>query len=199
MEIDDEVEAPIVGTVTETVHENKRPKSHSHTHTSSTNDQPTVITQTSAQIPTIITGQSQMGNAELEMEDWEVAPGRMKDDSSNSKFTHFSSTHILTFVDIAFSNSYLTSNHPVTVSEDVSFNVTVLKPGHSSHWNVEDGKLRTCSVAAGKVRVTMGENTFHLGPNGMFVIRPGQACKVENRLYLDSVVHCTTIGDFSLQ
>jgi len=199
MEIDDEVEAPIVGTVTETVHGNKRPKSRFYTHTSNTKDQPTVITQTSAQTHTITTGQSQTGNAELEMEDWEVAPGRMKDDSSNSKFMHFSSTHILTFADIAFSNSYLTSNHPVTVSEDVSFNVTVLKPGHSSHWNVEDDKLRTCSVAAGKVRVTMDDNTFQLGPNGMFVIRPGQTCKVENRLYLDSVVHCTTIGDFSLQ
>lgn len=204
MEIDDEIEEPIVGTVTETVHENKRPNRHSSTHTK---DQPAVSTRKLRQSspiitndhPTVISGQSQLGNAELEMEDWEVAPGRMKDDSSNSKFTHFSSTHILTFVDIAFSNSYLTSNHPVTVSEDVSFNVIVLKPGHSSPWNVEDNKLRTCSVAAGKVRVTMGENTFHLGPNGMFVIRPGQACKVENRLYLDSVVHCTTIGDFSLQ
>ncbi|KAJ4135164.1 hypothetical protein NW768_004782 [Fusarium equiseti] len=184
MEIDDEVEAPIVGTVTETVFQHKRPKTDFYKHTSNTKGQPTAITQTSAQTPTTITGQSQMGNAELEMEDWEVAPGRMKDDSSNN---------------IAFSNSYLTSNHPVTVSEDVSFNVTVLKPGHSSHWNVEDDKLRTCSVAAGKVRVTIDENTFQLGPNGMFVIRPGQACKVENRLYLDSVVHCTTIGDFSLQ
>ncbi|KAJ4015866.1 hypothetical protein NW752_006795 [Fusarium irregulare] len=184
-----EVEAPIVGTVTETVYQNKRPKSDFYKHTK---DQPAVAIEKHGQSstvatndhPTVMSGQSQMGNAELEMEDWEVAPGRMKDDSSNN---------------IAFSNSYLTSNHPVTVSEDVSFNVIVLKPGHSSPWTVEDNKLRTCSVAAGKVRVTMGENTFHLGPNGMFVIRPGQACKVENRLYLDSVVHCTTIGDFSLQ
>jgi mannose-6-phosphate isomerase-like protein (cupin superfamily) len=75
----------------------------------------------------------------------------------------------------------------------------VLKPGSANHWTVEDDKLRTCSVASGKVRVTMNEKTFNLGPNGMFVVRPGQTCKVENRLYIDSVVHCTTIGDFSLQ
>lgn len=75
----------------------------------------------------------------------------------------------------------------------------VIKPGSASHWSVEDDKLRTCSVAAGKVRVTMGEKTFQLGPNGMFVVRPGQACKVENRLYVDSVIHCTTIDNFSLQ
>ncbi|KAF4446222.1 Protein SERAC1 [Fusarium austroafricanum] len=118
----------------------------------------------------------QMGG-EFEMEDWEIAPGRMTDDSSDN---------------IAFSNSYLTSGQPVTVSEDVRFNVIVLKPGSSKHWNVEDDKLRTCSVASGKVRVKMGEKTFNLGPNGMFVVRPGQACKVENRLYLDSVVHTET-------
>ncbi|KAF4336470.1 hypothetical protein FBEOM_9678 [Fusarium beomiforme] len=133
----------------------------------------------------IISAPGQMGGVELEMEDWEVAPGRMTDESSSDN--------------IAFSNSYLTSGQPVTVSEDVSFNVMVLKPGSANHWTVEDDKLRTCSVASGKIRVTMNDKTFNLGPNGLFVVRPGQTCKVENRLYVDSVVHCTTIEDFSLQ
>ncbi|KAG7410668.1 hypothetical protein Forpe1208_v009853 [Fusarium oxysporum f. sp. rapae] len=131
-----------------------------------------------------IMGRPEMG-VELEMEDWEVAPGRIKDESSSDN--------------VAYSNSYLTSGQPVTVSEDVSFNVMVLKPGSANHWAVEDDILRTCSVASGKVRITMNEKTFNLGPNGMFVVRPGQTCKVENRLYIDSVVHCTIIGDFSLQ
>ncbi|KAF5668108.1 hypothetical protein FHETE_5374 [Fusarium heterosporum] len=120
---------------------------------------------------TDIVGRPGQVGVELEMEDWEVAPGRMKDDSEN----------------IAFSNSYLTSGQPVTVSEDVSFNVILLKPGSASHWNVEQDKLRTCSIAAGKVRVTMGEKAFQMGPNGMFIVRPGQSCKVENRLYIDSL------------
>jgi mannose-6-phosphate isomerase-like protein (cupin superfamily) len=106
---------------------------------------------------------------------------------------------MLTSLDIAFSNSYLTSGRPVTVSEDISFNVIVIKPGTIRHWNVEDDKLRTCSVVAGKVRITMGKQTFQMGPNGMFVVRPGQACKVENLLYIDATIHCTTIGDFALQ
>ncbi|KAF9771547.1 hypothetical protein IL306_010810 [Fusarium sp. DS 682] len=148
---------------------------------SSGNDSLTMRDQTAV---SIISTPGQMGGVELEMEDWEVAPGRMKDESSDN---------------IAFSNSYLTSGQPVTVSEDVSFNVMVLKPGSANHWTVEDDKLRTCSVASGKVRVTMNDKTFNLGPNGMFVVRPGQTCKAENRLYVDSVVHCTTIGDFSLQ
>ncbi|OBS20130.1 hypothetical protein FPOA_11852 [Fusarium poae] len=146
------------------------------------------VTETTTQPATGIPSRpDQVGGVELEMEDWEIAPGRMKDSSSSDN--------------VAFSNSYLTSGQPVTVSEDVSFNVIVLKPGSSSHWKVEDAKLRTCSVAAGKVVVTIGdqEQTFNLGPNGVFIVRPGQACKVTNRLYLDSVLHCTTINDFALQ
>ncbi|KAM0293230.1 hypothetical protein ACHAO9_001951 [Fusarium lateritium] len=175
VDIEEVVEEPIE--TVETVQEPKRTRRRSSIHnaTVTMRDQSTVG---------IVGGSSQVGGAELEMEDWEVAPGRMKDDSSEN---------------IAFSNSYLTSGQPVTVSEDISFNVIILKPGSASHWKVEDDKMRTCSVAAGKVRVTMGEQTFQIGPNGMFVVRPGQACKVENRLYLDSVVHCTTMGDFSLQ
>ncbi|KAF7550346.1 hypothetical protein G7Z17_g5772 [Cylindrodendrum hubeiense] len=126
----------------------------------------------------------QLSGLVLEMEQWEVAPGRMTDESSQN---------------IAFSNSYLTHGQPVAVSEDISFNVLVIKPGSSNHWPVEENKLRTVSVAAGKVGVTMNEQTFQLGPNGMFVVRPGQTCKVDNRLYVDSVVHCTTIADFGLQ
>lgn len=192
IDVQEEME-PIEGTVTETVHETKKPKRRSvyMPMDDAMGEQSTVG---------IPSGPGQMGSVELEMEDWEVAPGRMKDkSSSDSEFSHFFSVYLLTSPDIAFSNSYLTSGQPVTVSEDVAFNVIVLKPGTSSHWKVEDDKLRTCSVAAGKIRITMGEQTFHLGPNGMFVVRPGQACKVENRLYLDSVVHCTTISDFSLQ
>ncbi|CAM1507854.1 Fc.00g047020.m01.CDS01 [Cosmosporella sp. VM-42] len=128
---------------------------------------------------------TQLSGVDLEMEEWEVAPGRMKNDDSSEN--------------IAFSNSYLTSGQPITVSDDISFNVLVIKPGSFSHWDVEDDKLRTCSIGSGKVKVTMGEKVFQLGRNGMFVVRPGQTCKIENRLYVDSVVHCTTIADFELQ
>ncbi|KAL6922796.1 hypothetical protein ACHAPO_008304 [Fusarium lateritium] len=173
VDAEEQPEAPTVGTVTESIRETKRPERSPSTPTS-------VDTMRE---------QSAAGNQSLslQMEDWEVAPGRMKDNSSSDS--------------IAFSNSYLTSGQPITVSQDVSFNVIILKPGNSSHWKVEDDKLRTCSVAAGKLSVTIGEQeqTFNLGPNGMFVVRPGQACRVTNRLYVDAVVHCTTLSDFALQ
>ncbi|KAH7145900.1 hypothetical protein B0J13DRAFT_554508 [Dactylonectria estremocensis] len=147
---------------------------------------------------------SQTSGPVLEMEDWEVAPGRMTNESSSeSEFPHCAqSSDVLGInarLDIAFSNSYLTSGQPIPVSEDISFNVITIKPGSSKHWVVERNKLRTVSVAAGKVKVTVDEKSFQLGPNGMFIVRPGQTCKVDNRLYIDSVVHCTTIEDFELQ
>lgn len=76
MDVDeDEFEGPIVGTVTETINEAKRPKRSQSAHT-----------------PVEATGEvlgrpNPMGETELEMEDWEIAPGRMKDSSSDSKFT----------------------------------------------------------------------------------------------------------------
>lgn len=96
---------------------------------------------------------------------------------------------------MAFSNSYLTTNQAVSVSEDISFNVIVIKPGNSHKWTAEPEKVRICSLATGKLKVKM-ENTdpFQIGPNGMFKLKPGVACTVENRLYIDVVVHVTSVA-----
>ncbi|KAL7893843.1 hypothetical protein HDV63DRAFT_102953 [Trichoderma sp. SZMC 28014] len=124
---------------------------------------------------------AQMEEAE-EMEDWEVAPGTIKDEVTN--------------MNIGFSNAYMSDQHTVTISPGVSFNVVVLQPGRSHHWPVVTSMVRTCSVSGGKISVKMGDNeTFKLGPNGVVVIRPGQDCTVSNRLYTDAVLHCTTFED----
>ncbi|KAK1965343.1 hypothetical protein LY78DRAFT_637730 [Colletotrichum sublineola] len=119
----------------------------------------------------------------LEMEDWEVAPGRLRDERYGLPSN------------VAFSNSYLTTNQAVTVSEDISFNVIVIKPGDSHHWPAEADKVRICSLATGKVKVKL-DNTelFQMGPNGMFKLKPEMTCTVENRLYVDAVVHVTTVS-----
>ncbi|KAL2754769.1 hypothetical protein ACRALDRAFT_1077033 [Sodiomyces alcalophilus JCM 7366] len=120
----------------------------------------------------------------LEMEDWEIAPGRIRDEAEPAHDN------------IAFSNSYLTSNRAIPVSNDVSFNVVVLKPGSSTQFAAEEEKMRLCSLATGKVRVRMDAvEDFVIGPNGMFKVRPGVACSVQNRLYIDAVIHVTTIAD----
>ncbi|EFQ34898.1 hypothetical protein CGRA01v4_04183 [Colletotrichum graminicola] len=124
-----------------------------------------------------------MPSNSLEMEDWEVAPGRLRDERSESP------------TNVAFSNSYLTTNQAVTVSEDISFNVIVVKPGDSHYWSADADKVRICSLAMGKLKVKL-DNTepFQMGPNGMFKLKRGMACTVENRLYVDAVVHVTTVS-----
>ncbi|KAL6805705.1 hypothetical protein J3E68DRAFT_421954 [Trichoderma sp. SZMC 28012] len=117
-----------------------------------------------------------------EMEDWEIAPGTMKDETTNTN--------------VGFSNAYMSNQHPITIAPGLSFNVLILKPGHTHHWPIEATKVRTCSVASGKISVKMGnDQVFKLGPNGLVVIRPGQSCMVVNRLYSDAILHCTTLDD----
>ncbi|EHK25927.1 uncharacterized protein TRIVIDRAFT_112183, partial [Trichoderma virens Gv29-8] len=98
-----------------------------------------------------------------EMEDWEIAPGTMKDEKTN--------------MNVGFSNAYMSNQHPITISPGLSFNVLIIKPGHTHHWPIEATKVRTCSVASGKISVKMGnDQAFKLGPNGLVVIRSGQSC-----------------------
>ncbi|KAH8176970.1 Cupin, RmlC-type [Sarocladium implicatum] len=123
--------------------------------------------------------------AQLEMEDWEFAPGRVTNDKEPAG-------------NVAFSNSYLTSREPVAVSDDISFNVAVISSGSTIHLSVEDSKLRTCSVATGKVRVKIGNTEFKIGPHGMFKVMPGEDCKVENRHYMDAYIHCTTVDNYEV-
>ncbi|MBE3045666.1 hypothetical protein IMZ48_24590 [Candidatus Bathyarchaeota archaeon] len=100
-------------------------------------------------------------------------------------------------LDIAFSNAYLFSNAAVPVMEGVGFNVITIKPG-GSHKFRADQSLRLCSLAAGKLSVKMMvqdgcESGFSIGPNGMFRVLPGTVASVMNRLYLDAVLHVSTV------
>ena len=99
-------------------------------------------------------------------------------------------------LDIAFSNAYLFSNAAVPVMEGVGFNVITLKPG-GSHKFPADQSLRLYSLAAGKLSVKLvhegDESGFRIGPNGMFRVLPGTVASVMNRLYIDSVLHVSTV------
>ncbi|KAK0383800.1 hypothetical protein NLU13_9711 [Sarocladium strictum] len=85
----------------------------------------------------------ELSGNQLEMEDWEFAPGRLMTRQEPAQ-------------NVAFSNSYLTSREPVVISDDISFNVAILSSGSTVHFSVEESKIRTCSVAAGKVKVKIG-------------------------------------------
>lgn len=151
-------------------------------------------------------GPSMVGNEVpadmLEMEDWEVAPGRVRDErsaspTSKSAFPWAQSILTDSSTDVAFSNAYLTSNQAVSVSEDIAFNVIVVKPGGTHRWTEDHDKVRICSLAGGKLSVKLDKTEpFQIGPNGMFKVKPGTACSVENRMYVDAVIHVTSVAQY---
>lgn len=98
--------------------------------------------------------------------------------------------------DIAFSNAYLSSNAAVPIMGGVGFNVINLKPGGSHKFPAQQS-LRLCSLATGKLSVKVeqegGDAGFQIGPNGMFRVLPGAAASVRNRVYIDAVLHVTTV------
>ncbi|KAF3055748.1 hypothetical protein GL218_06846 [Daldinia childiae] len=122
----------------------------------------------------------------LELETWEIAPGRIRDEQSEA-------------VDnFAFSNSYLAQNQAIRIGRDVSFQVITIKPGTVHFWGSNANKLRLCSVASGKLQVSIHGQDFSMGPNGMIRIRPGVECTATNKLYIDATVHVTTVpGDLN--
>ncbi|KAK9792801.1 hypothetical protein SCARD494_06669 [Seiridium cardinale] len=115
----------------------------------------------------------------LPMEDWEIAPGRIRHNSENS------------LENVAFSAAYLAHGEPVSIGPGVGFHVLVVKPGTSHRFEPIASRLRLCSIAGGKVRVKTVDQEFHLGPNGMFQVKPDTSCVVDNRLYGNATIHVT--------
>lgn len=139
----------------------------------------------------------------LEMEDWEIAPGRIREegaDHMNSKLEIYLPLRCSPAdgqtLDIAFSKSYLENNQSIPVAADVSFRVDTIKSGHKLEFEATTSKTRYCSVACGKVRVSVaGQPEFVIGPHGVFKIKPGVKAWAQNRLYIDSVVHVVSVED----
>ncbi|KAK3307314.1 uncharacterized protein B0T15DRAFT_529880 [Chaetomium strumarium] len=131
-------------------------------------------------------GNFQAPDGLLEMEDWEVAPGRIRETSAAGPET------------IAFSKPYLSTSLAVPVCDDVAFRIDTISPGSDLSFAPDPNKTLLCSVAVGKVRVKVGtEAEFVVGPHGMFKIKAGTACNVSNGLYLDAVLHTTVLTGYT--
>ncbi|KAI1390376.1 uncharacterized protein F4822DRAFT_234411 [Hypoxylon trugodes] len=96
----------------------------------------------------------------LELETWEVAPGRIGDEGSDVT------------KNFAFSNAYLAQNHAVQIGRDIAFQVVTIKPGTTYSWGSSAKRLRLCSLASGKLQIKMHGKEFTMGPNGMVRIKP---------------------------
>ncbi|KAL2164932.1 hypothetical protein VTH06DRAFT_228 [Thermothelomyces fergusii] len=126
----------------------------------------------------------------IKMEDWEIAPGRIRGTSTTE-------TEAIAFSKPYLSNPTSTPYGAVPVCDDVGFRVDTVQPGDKLLLDAEADKMRLCSVAAGKVRVSIGdEPEFVLSPHGLFKVRPGVACTVRNELPFDAVLHTVVLGGY---
>jgi hypothetical protein len=149
----------------------------------------------------------------LQMEDWELAPGRIRESAGNgeSKFSFLSiqslhcvvsrahqlTTRCTLSPGIAFSKAFLSSSRPVHVCDDVSAHVDTIPMGGTLRLDPEPGKMRLCSVAKGKVRVAIGqEPEIVIGPHGLFKVKPGVSCVVRNHMDLDAVLHIMVLEGY---
>ncbi|OIW28655.1 hypothetical protein CONLIGDRAFT_681600 [Coniochaeta ligniaria NRRL 30616] len=119
----------------------------------------------------------------LEMEDWEIAPGRIRFQASETQD------------DVALSRAYLTSNKSTQVHNDLAVRIDVISSGSTLRFEPMADKIRSCVVHSGKLRVKVdGEPEFTIGPLGQFKVPAGVACSAQNRLYIDSVLIVNTLN-----
>lgn len=136
----------------------------------------------------------------LSMEPWERAPGRIRSQvsatpESKHPYAPERSCKLTIFSDIAFSKSYLATGLEVQVCREATFQVAVIRSGHTHKFQPEDNIMRICSVAsAGKLSIKLnGEEPLTIGSHGMFTIRPRSECLVECEIYDDVALHVTSI------
>lgn len=135
---------------------------------------------------------------DVEMEDWEQGAGRVLTTgparskpgaSSHNEDLAFSSRHLM-----SASGSSHRQGRTIQVSKGVSFLATHIPSGSIHKFEPDKTKMRICTLANGKLRVTVdGEPEFVIGANGMFKLSPGKGCKILNRAYVDAVLHVTSV------
>ncbi|RYP63781.1 hypothetical protein DL771_009114 [Monosporascus sp. 5C6A] len=119
------------------------------------------------------------------LDDWEIAPGRIRAASG---------------INIAFSSSYLRHNlQPPVVHRgsgcSLGLNITTVRSAASHYWKPDTGTTRLCTVTVGTVLVELEDKKFPSGPNAAFLIPVGSACKIQNRWAYDATIHIVAITE----
>lgn len=85
------------------------------------------------------------------------------------------------------------TTHTLKVDDSFSFYVDVIPPGTTFQLEPDGGNLRICSLAMGRVGVKVqGEQTFDIGPQGMFRLLPGVEAEIRNSAGFDAVLHVSS-------
>ncbi|KAH7324036.1 hypothetical protein BKA65DRAFT_481810 [Rhexocercosporidium sp. MPI-PUGE-AT-0058] len=130
---------------------------------------------------------------ESEAEDWEVASGRIRarvdkqgtDDDGEAEES------------VAFSSTYLQARPRGITISGIKFQVLNILSGTEQELSllVDKEGFKICSVAKGRVTVSLGTKKFTIGEGGMFRVRGGEKCVVTNQLNLHAiaVVHVCAV------
>lgn len=127
----------------------------------------------------VITPGHVIPEATLEMEEWEIAPGRVED-------SHTGNTAV-----IAFSRTSLLSSQTVSI-DGLKFRLQKLGAGTILRLSPEAQETRVYTIVTGKLHVKIGEEPeVVVGQLGMFIVKPGIAACILNRLYEEAALHVT--------
>jgi hypothetical protein len=95
---------------------------------------------------------------------------------------------------VAHSKGYFSSNQVIQITDSVMHRRETISSGALKRFSSDTQTTRMFLLTAGKIHVCVeGQPEFILGQEGMFVLRPGQACTVLNKAYIDAALHITTL------
>ena len=117
----------------------------------------------------------------LQMQDWELAPGRIIDESSDTQRV------------IALSSAYLSSGKS-RLHNDLEVHNEVITPGKKLSFPPTADQVRSCFVGGGRLKVKVGPMPeFTLGHGSSFAIPAGDSAWVQNTLYINALLHVNTM------
>jgi len=94
---------------------------------------------------------------------------------------------------LAFSSQYIAARRQGINLSSVIFQIHRIGPGQPFAFEASDAWFRLCSVATGKVHVTLGRQQFGIGAHGMWRVRAGEKCSVQNLGASTAIVHVSMI------
>ncbi|KAH7388952.1 hypothetical protein BKA64DRAFT_125886 [Cadophora sp. MPI-SDFR-AT-0126] len=149
-----------------------------------------------------------------EAEDWEKSSGRVRarvdtdgsaddEEMEESEFPSHLFNYLLpcqnanTCLDIAFSSTYLQAR-PLGISiSGTKFQILNIVSGTDQELPISTDKdtIKICSVAKGRVKVSLGKTNFSIGEGGVWRVHGGEKCVVANQLSSQGTacVHICTV------
>ncbi|KAL3423139.1 hypothetical protein PVAG01_04886 [Phlyctema vagabunda] len=133
---------------------------------------------------------TEVSKPEFESEAWEASPGRyrgivkMDDVPDNDEEIE---------ENLAFSAQYISDRSKGVTVFGVNFGFHVVDPDQAHVFEPQKDVFRICSVAKGKLHVTVGNQRFAVCANGIWRIKAKEKCMARNLESTDAVIHIMSV------